>query len=143
MLRTGQRRRARAGCYQRDLNDLCLVKKQHSVPLHKLPLIFHCSANTWLSNHTQEGTILFFYMSNFFLSPSRGDRFYQRGYYEGGEIRCLISLLRLASSSVKEGLLVQPCNCPSSTSIIVSVAIATVAASIKLTLITLIWCTRA
>lgn len=51
---------ARAHCYQRDLNDLCWGKKQHSVPPHKLPLIFHCSANTLLSGDTQEGTILFF-----------------------------------------------------------------------------------
>lgn len=35
------------------------------------------------------GDNLVFYMSTFFLSPSRGDKEDQRGYYEGGEIRCL------------------------------------------------------
>lgn len=51
---------ARAHCYQRDLNDLCWVKKQHSLPPHKLPLIFRYSANTLLSGDTREGTVLFF-----------------------------------------------------------------------------------
>lgn len=53
---------ARPHCYQRDLNDLCWVKKRHSLPPHKLPLIFHCSANTLLSGDTREGAILFFFM---------------------------------------------------------------------------------
>lgn len=51
---------ARAHCYQRDLNDLCWVKKQHSLPPHKLPLIFHCSANTLLSGDTGGDNLVFF-----------------------------------------------------------------------------------
>lgn len=90
ILRTGHRIRAWPCCYQRDPNDLCLVKKQHSLPLHQLPLIFLCSANTWLSRG------ILFYGKILFIAFRRR----KRGPKEG--IGYLTSMLRITLLSIKE-----------------------------------------
>lgn len=68
ILRTGQRMGARAHCYQRDLNDLCWVKKQHSASTQapfNLPLL--CKHT--LRRHTGGDNLVFYVL----LSPAGGD----------------------------------------------------------------------